>query len=295
MAKSSGFFTVRNGSTKSHTYAVYGGKQITKSRMGKMTNPSTESQILSRIVAKSCMTSWHVLEPFSYNMFQNIPYGNKTKDRFLAVNSYIQKRDMYLDKDASNFATYEDSGKPHAMPSHFRISEGSLMPLSNKLYNVGENWKIGVDGDFTWENWRRILGVKEDAILSYVVMHMSYGLMFTRWFIPKYLSGNMQMNTQLKMQQYGVIKWFPYIDLKGHTINWIYADSSGNYFDAYSFSGRGYVISERRRGKWHHSTCELTLDPDARDACTYKRALEEWPKTVKNTYTDDTIWVVPMK
>lgn len=295
MAKSSGFFTVRNGSTKSHTYAVYGGKQITKSRMGKMTNPNTESQILSRIVAKSCMTSWHVLEPFSYNMFQNIPYGNKSKDRFLAVNSYIQKRDMYLEKDPSNFAEYGDDGKPIPTPSHYRISEGSLMPLSTKLYDVSYPGIIHIDGDFTWENLRKILGVKGDAILSYVVMHISYGLMFTRWYIPKYLNGNIDLNTQLKMQQYGVIKWFPYIDLKAHTINWIYGDSTGTYSDGYNFSGRGYVISNRRRGKWLHSTCELALDPDIRNVYNYKRALEDWPKTIKNTYTDDTIWVVPMK
>lgn len=294
MAKSSGFFTVRNGSTKSHTYAVYGGKQITKSRMGKMTNPRTESQMLSRIVAKSCMTAWHVLEPFSYNMFEKIPYGNKTKNRFLAINSYNQRRDMFLEKDPSNFAEYGDDGKPIPTPSHYRISEGSLMPLSNKLYNSNILWEIHVDGDFTWENWRKVLGVKGDAILSYVVFHISYGLMFTRWFIPGYLKGNMNLSSQLIMQQFGVIKWSPYIDLKKHTISWTYVDPNDNYPDGFSFSGRGYVISNRRHGKWLHSTCELTLDPDIKNVWNYKRALEQWETTIKNTYTDDTIWVVPM-
>ena len=295
MAKSSGFFTVRNGSTKSHTYAVYGGKQITKSRMGKMTNPNTESQILSRIVAKSCMTSWHVLEPFSYNMFQNIPYGNKTKDGFLSVNSYIQKRDMYLEKDPSNFNVYEDDGRPRAMPSHFRVSEGSLMPLSKNLIDENDFSRIHVDGDLTWENWRRILGVRGDAVFTYVIFHLSYGLMFTRWFIPKYLTGKMDMNGQLMMQQYGKYHWFPYYELSSHSINWTFEEVDDSVGDEFALAGRGYVISNNRRGKWLHSTCELTLDRDLWGVCDYKRALEEWPKTIKNTYTDDTIWIKPMK
>lgn len=294
MAKSSGFFTVRNGSTKSHTYAVYGGKQITKSRMGKMNNPRTESQMLSRIVAKSCMTAWHVLEPFSYNMFQSFPYGNKTKDRFLAVNSYIQKRDMFLEKDPSNFDIHVDDGKSVPCPSHFRISEGSLMPLSDKYVDDGEFTKIHVDGDFTWENWRRILGVNGDAVFTFVAWHLSYGLMFTRWFIPKYLKGKMNMNGKLFMQQYGKYKWFPYYELNSHSIMWTFEGIDDSIGDEFALSGRGYVISERRRGKWLHSTCELTLDRDLRGVSDYKRALAEWPKSIDNTYTDDTIWVVPM-
>lgn len=295
MAKSSGFFTVRNGSTKSHTYAVYGGKQITKSRMGKMTNPRSESQILSRIIASSCMTAWHVLEPFSYNMFQNIPYGNKTKDRFLAVNSYIQKRDMYMEKDPSNFPARDIDGRLIPYPSHFRISEGSLMPLSTKYYDDGEFTKIHVDGDFTWENWRKILGVSGDAIFSLVQFHLDYGLSFTRWFIPKYLTGKMNMNGQLKMQQYGKLKWFPYYELGTHSIMWTFEGADDILEGGYINCGYGYVISEKRRGKWLHSTCDMIVERSIRGTCDYKRALEEWPKTIKNTYTDDTIWVVPMK
>lgn len=295
MAKSSGFFTVRNGSTKSHTYAVYGGKQITKSHMGKMSNPRTESQILARIVAKSCMTAWHSLEPFSYNMFQNFPYGNKTKDRFLTINSFIQKRDMYRAKDPSNFVVRDDDGSQIKYPSHFRISEGSLMPLSSSLIDEKEYSRIFVNGDFTWENWRKILGVQGDAALCYVTLHLTKGLSFTRWFIPAYLKGEMKMHSQLKMQQFGHFRWFPYIDIQTHSIMWTYDGFEEDDYDGFGFSARGYVISNKRRSKWLHSTCELDVDREVQGVGNYKYALEQWPKTIDNTYTDDTIWVVPMK
>ena len=47
MAKSKSFFGLRTGSTKSLTFQVYRGQQITKDRV-RVSNPRTEAQMTQR-------------------------------------------------------------------------------------------------------------------------------------------------------------------------------------------------------------------------------------------------------
>ena len=50
MAKSEGYFGLRRGSTKSHTFQVSDGKQITKDRVGAPKNPRTIRQMSQRVM-----------------------------------------------------------------------------------------------------------------------------------------------------------------------------------------------------------------------------------------------------
>ena len=50
MAKSKSFFGLRTGSTKSHTYQILNGEQITKDRVYKVRNPQTSLQMIQRVV-----------------------------------------------------------------------------------------------------------------------------------------------------------------------------------------------------------------------------------------------------
>lgn len=49
MAKSRGFFSLRRGSTKSLTFSILNGKQITKDRVSEVRNPQTSRQMLQRV------------------------------------------------------------------------------------------------------------------------------------------------------------------------------------------------------------------------------------------------------
>ena len=49
MAKSKGFFSLRTGSTKAHTFSVLNGQQITKDRVWKVANPRSTMQMLQRL------------------------------------------------------------------------------------------------------------------------------------------------------------------------------------------------------------------------------------------------------
>ena len=50
MAKSQTFFGLRKGSTKSLTFSVLNGQQVTKDRVIGGKNPRTESQMIQRVL-----------------------------------------------------------------------------------------------------------------------------------------------------------------------------------------------------------------------------------------------------
>lgn len=291
MAQSSAFFNIRSGSTKSHTYAAYAGKQITKGKITKMTNPGTEPQTLARIVAKSTMTAWHLFEPFSYNMFEGVPMGNRTKEAFLKVNAVRQQKHMYDKKTPSNFNVLSDNGRWYVCPSLYRVSQGSLPGVSPSAIKKNEYRFIDLKGIMDWEQLRWTICVRNDAILTFIMHHIDYGMMFTRLFIPKYLHGPIDKYTIFTTSQYGSIKWFPYIDQARRALGWSYPGLDDGKVDLLSFNSWGYVVSEKKLGKWHHSTCDLTMTEDIIGQGDYKRALEEWPHKTTNTFDDPTIWI----
>ena len=291
MAQSSAFFNIRSGSTKSHTYAAYAGKQITKGRVTKMTNPGTEPQTLARIVAKSTMTAWHLFEPFSYNMFEGVPMGNRTKEAFLKVNAMRQQRYMYDETTPSNFNVLSDNGRWYVCPSLYRVSQGSLPGVSPSAIDQGEYRFIDLAGIMDWEQLRRTIRVRNDAILTFIMHHIDYGMMFTRLFIPQYLHGPIDNYTIFTTSQYGSVKWFPYVDQSRRALGWSYPGLDDGNVDLLSFNSWGYVVSEKKRGKWHHSTCDLTMTADIIGQGDYKRALEEWPHKTTNTFDDPSIWI----
>ena len=48
MAQSKSFFGLRTGSTKSLTFQVYRGQQITKDRVTRVSNPQSDAQMQQR-------------------------------------------------------------------------------------------------------------------------------------------------------------------------------------------------------------------------------------------------------
>ena len=54
MAKSGTYYGLRRGSTKSHTYSVVDGKQITKDRVEGGKNPRTPAQMSQRCIMSTC-------------------------------------------------------------------------------------------------------------------------------------------------------------------------------------------------------------------------------------------------
>lgn len=86
MAKSSSFFGLRKGSTKSLTFSVLDGKQITKDRVVYVKNPQTVAQAYQRYKLASLCNSYRMLSGICDHSFEGVAYGNKSRQKFMSLN-----------------------------------------------------------------------------------------------------------------------------------------------------------------------------------------------------------------
>jgi hypothetical protein len=86
MAKSIGYFGLRRGSTKSHTFSVVGGKQITKDRVEGGKNPRTLGQMRQRCIAATCTQAYSAMKSICDHSFEGFSAGNDCMNEFKNLN-----------------------------------------------------------------------------------------------------------------------------------------------------------------------------------------------------------------
>ena len=86
MAKSKSFFGLRTGSTKSLTFQVYRGQQITKDRVYRVSNPRTEAQMRQRAIIPIVAASRAALKGLVDHSFEGVNYGNDSLKKFSELN-----------------------------------------------------------------------------------------------------------------------------------------------------------------------------------------------------------------
>lgn len=94
MAKSSNFFGLRKGSTKTLTFSVLNGKQITKDRVLGGKNPRTLAQMKQRMVMNTVSAAYAQMKQIVDHSFQGITYGADTMAAFISENAKILKNDL---------------------------------------------------------------------------------------------------------------------------------------------------------------------------------------------------------
>ena len=67
MAKSNSFFGLRRGSTKTLTFSVLDGQQITKDRVTEVKNPRTEMQMSQRCKLKTIALAYSGMKAAVYH------------------------------------------------------------------------------------------------------------------------------------------------------------------------------------------------------------------------------------
>lgn len=87
MAKSKNFFGLRRGSTKSHTYSVLNGMQITKDRVTDVANPQTLAQMRTRIAFATVAKAGAALADLVGISFQGITSINAARRHFVGINA----------------------------------------------------------------------------------------------------------------------------------------------------------------------------------------------------------------
>lgn len=117
MAKSKSFFGLRTGSTKSLTFQVYRGQQITKDRVTRISNPRTESQMIQRALIPIVAASRAALKGLVNHSFEGVAYGDQSLKMFSSLN---------LKAGALNVASYAPNGYSNPGFANLIVSRGTI-------------------------------------------------------------------------------------------------------------------------------------------------------------------------
>ena len=117
MAKSKSFFGLRTGSTKSLTFQVYRGQQITKDRVTRISNPRTESQMMQRALIPIVAASRAALKGLVDHSFEGVAYGDQSLKLFSSLN---------LKAGALNVASFSPNGYSNPGFANLIVSRGTI-------------------------------------------------------------------------------------------------------------------------------------------------------------------------
>ena len=123
MAKSKSFFGLRTGSTKSLTFQVYRGQQVTKDRVYRVANPRTDAQMQQRALIPIVAAARSALKGLVDHSFEGVPYGDASLKEFSALN---------LRAGALKVRSYAPIGYSNPGFANLIVSKGSII----EPYNV---------------------------------------------------------------------------------------------------------------------------------------------------------------
>lgn len=134
MAKSKSFFGLRRGSTKTLTFQVNNGKQITKDRVYEVKNPRTQAQMVQRMVMATASAAYAKMKEIVDHSFEGITYGQMNMSEFIRLNAKAIKESA-LDPANAKFAfnPYRDR---NLYGGEFIMSSGSASPIPVGMTNV---------------------------------------------------------------------------------------------------------------------------------------------------------------
>ena len=138
MAKSKSFFGLRTGSTKSLTFQVYRGQQVTKDRVYRVANPRTDAQMQQRALIPIVAAARSALKGLVDHSFEGFPYGEASLKEFSALN---------LRAGALKVTSYAPIGYSNPGFANLIVSKGSIIePYTFSVDSSGFN--ITIPGKF---------------------------------------------------------------------------------------------------------------------------------------------------
>lgn len=166
MAQSKGFFGLRKGSTKSLTFSVLDGKQITKDRVYDVKNPRTESQMRQRMLMTTIGAAFKTLKSIADHSFEGYSSGMQCMRQFNSRNLNRFKQAAAA-KGSVAFNKYKD-GDINPLP--FILASGSLPGFAFKFDGTSKLEIVGEkeSADFTTaEGIYDALGVQRNDLITF--------------------------------------------------------------------------------------------------------------------------------
>ena len=159
MAKSKSFFGLRSGSTKSLTFQVYRGEQITKDRVYRVSNPRTEAQMTQRALIPIVAAARSALKGLVDHSFEGVAYGEASLKEFSKQN---------LRAGALSVTSYSPNGVSNPGFADLIVSNGSIrIPFS---IESGDSYnEVKVDKNYPRFKFPKAdEGASADAIFKYL-------------------------------------------------------------------------------------------------------------------------------
>lgn len=167
MAQSKSFFGLRRGSTKSLTFQVLNGKQITKDRVYNVKNPQTIAQMQQRALMATVVEAYSRMKAICDHSFEGIEVGSKTMGEFIKANlSEIKNKIPQINLTEYKAGQYADNA--------YMISRGTLASLLNtseqiedvayQTYKVKGAW----EDNLTYSKLADYVGIKRDGMITIV-------------------------------------------------------------------------------------------------------------------------------
>lgn len=139
MAQSSSFFGLRRGSTKSLTFQVLDGKQITKDRVTHVHNPRTEQQMMQRVFMYNVQRAYMANSKICDHSFEGVSYGAKSMQYFMSENlkrvrEYVRDQVNKYDINAREVTDFRPLGGIGFGALDYLVSKGTLPSLRTVWY-----------------------------------------------------------------------------------------------------------------------------------------------------------------
>ena len=193
MAKSKSFFGLRSGSTKSLTFQVYRGEQITKDRVYRVSNPRTEAQMTQRALIPIVAAARSALKGLIDHSFEGVAYGEASLKEFSKQN---------LRAGALSVTSYSPNGVSNPGFANLIVSNGSINVPSLELTCTVDDNSFASDQKFPAFNFPEVQkGDSADEIFKYLeryarennVPFIAPGTQLS--FLTIFQSGTVKVNT----------------------------------------------------------------------------------------------------
>ena len=257
MAQSKSFFGLRTGSTKSLTFQVLNGKQITKDRVYNVKNPQSIAQMQQRALMATAVTAYSRLKEICDHSFEGVEVGSKSMAEFIKMNLAM------LSSKAPNVNLTEYKSGVYA-GNNYIVSKGTLVPPI--IENNGDkiSIKTGVKYLSEGKDWGSIatsMGIKKGGMLTFMVV----GNGQCSWLRIKF--NDAMWNTKVVINQSNISQLTELNAIEGNSLEFdsmlrIAPNETDN--DALEFNvsiveneSVAAIISEKTEGVWKRSTAEL--------------------------------------
>ena len=180
MAKSKSFFGLRRGSTKTLTFSVFNGKQVTKDRVELVKNPRSLAQMQQRMAMATASAAYAHMKEIVDHSFEGVTYGLNNMSEFIKQNTKTIK-DSILDPANAKFAfnPYKDR---LLYGGQFIMSAGSANPIPANQIKVFGGLENKTLVNFGAEE-EQVQSISANAL--YAKLGISVGEMCTVCFIAK--------------------------------------------------------------------------------------------------------------